>query len=240
MSSLQDDDSLEPSSSRMLLVEDDVELAKLICDFLRPHNITVDLVHRGDTAVKMIRELTPDVVILDVNLPGLDGFSVCRMARQFYTGAIIMLTARGSENDEVLGFEHGADDYLSKPVRPNALLARVRTHLRKQAPLSSIGKTFVIGDMVVDAASRSVSLSGVHVDLTSAEFDLLMLLAENAGKLLTRNDISMAIHGIRYDGIDRSIDLRISRLRRKIGDDPTKPKRIISVRGTGYQLSLES
>jgi two-component system OmpR family response regulator/two-component system response regulator RstA len=182
----------------------------------------------------------PDAVILDVNLPRLDGFAVCRLVRQDYRGAIIMLTARGEEVDEVLGLEFGADDYMAKPVRPRALLARLRTHLRHGIPdAQASGRPVVVGSLVVDATTRSAELGGKTLDLTTAEFDLLRLLADHAGQTLSRNDIHQAIHGMKYDGIDRSIDLRISRLRRKLGDDPVKPQRIKSVRGTGYQLSAE-
>ena len=225
---------------RILLVEDDGELASMVADFLSLNGFTVAVEGRGDAAAARITRENPDAVVLDVNLPGLDGFAVCRAVRDDYRGAIIMLTARGEEVDEVLGLEFGADDYMAKPVRPRALLARLRTHLRRglpEEPASS--QPIVVGSLVVDAARRRAELDGEILDLTTAEFDLLKLLADHAGHTLSRNDIYQAIHGMRYDGVDRSIDLRISRLRRKLGDDPAKPQRIKSVRGTGYQLSAE-
>lgn len=224
---------------RILLVEDDAQLAAMVADFLSPHGFQVTIEGRGDVAVARIINENPAAVVLDVNLPGLDGFAVCAAVRRDYPGAIIMLTARGDEVDEVLGLDSGADDYMAKPVRPRALLARLRTHLRRVTPDEQASQPLVVGSLVVDAARRSVELDGGAVDLTSAEFDLLHLLARHAGKTLSRNDIYQEIHGMKYVGLDRSIDLRISRLRKKLGDDPAKPQRIKSVRGVGYMLSLE-
>ena len=223
-----------------MLVEDDAKLASMVADFLSSNGFDVVIEGRGDAAAERIISENPDAVLLDVNLPGLDGFAVCRAVREDYRGAIIMLTARGEEVDEVLGLEFGADDYMAKPVRPRALLARLRTHLRRgSAEEHANSQPIIIGSLVVDATRRRAELDGKLLDLTTAEFDLLKLLADNAGHTLSRNDIYQAIHGMRYDGIDRSIDLRISRLRRKLGDDPAQPQRIKSIRGTGYQLSGE-
>ncbi|MDP6444124.1 MAG: response regulator transcription factor [Pirellulaceae bacterium] len=232
----------DASAHRVMLVEDDAPLAAMISDYLEPHGYNVQIESRGDIAVDRIARENPDLVILDVNLPGLDGFGVCRAVRARYTGAIIMLTARGDEVDEVIGLEVGADDYLAKPVRPRALLARLRTHLRRSSASdsSSPPPSITVGTLVVDGAKRTAQIEDESLDLTSAEYDLLELLAQNAGRALSRNDIYMQIHGTRYDGLDRSIDLRVSRLRKKLGDDPTRPKRIKSVRGVGYMLSFET
>ena len=232
--------SQESPNHRLLLVEDDTPLASMVVDFLSPHGFDVSIEGRGDAAVDRIIEENPDAVILDISLPGLDGFSVCKAVRSGYRGTIIMLTARGEEIDEVLGLEAGADDYMAKPVRPRALLARLRTHLRRVTPTEQEqSEPIRVGSLMVDASRRSVELDGVLLDLTTAEFDLLQFLAENAGRTLSRNDIYQQIHGMKYDGVDRSIDLRISRLRKKLGDDPAKPQRIKSVRGVGYMLSVE-
>ena len=139
----------------------------------------------------------------------------------------------------MLGLEAGADDYMAKPVRPRALLARLRTHLRRFTPAEQQSKPIVVGSLLVDASRRSVEIAGRSVELTTAEFDLLNFLAQHAGKTLSRNDICQEIHGMKYDGLDRSIDLRISRLRKKLGDDPARPRRIKSVRGVGYMLAVE-
>ena len=231
--------SVRTLKHRILLVEDDAELAFMVADFLTPHGFDIAIERRGDLAPHRIRTENPEVVILDVNLPGLDGFSICREVRGDYRGAIIMLTARGEEVDEVLGLEAGADDYMAKPVRPRALLARIKTHLRRESTTESLHQPVEVGSLVVDPSSRKVTLDQDALDLTTAEFDLLLLLAKHAGQILSRNDIYREIHGLRYDGLDRSIDLRISRLRKKIGDDPASPQRIKSVRGVGYMLSIE-
>jgi two-component system OmpR family response regulator/two-component system response regulator RstA len=229
----------ESPSRRVLLIEDDAQLASMVADFLAPYGFDVSVEGRGDAAVMRIQDDDPDAVVLDVNLPGLDGFSICRAVRTHYRGPIIMLTARGEEIDEVLGLEAGADDYMAKPVRPRALLARLQVHLRRATPEEKVRQPITVGSLVIDAGRRSVQLEGAAVDLTTAEFELLYLLAKHVGEPLKRNDIYLQIHGVEYDGLDRSIDLRISRLRKKLGDDSAHPQRIKSVRGVGYMLSLE-
>ncbi len=229
----------ESSRHRILLVEDDAPLASMVAEFLAQHGCDTLIERRGDTAIRRILVESPDAVLLDVNLPGLDGFSICRAVRDTYAGVIVMLTARGEEVDEVLGLEAGADDYLPKPVRPRALLARLQTHLRRTMPGQRTVAPLVVGSLVVDDGQRRVSIGGREVNLTTAEFDLLFLLARHAGRTVSRNDLYLQLHGMKHDGLDRSIDLRISRLRRKLGDDPLRPKRIKSVRGAGYMLSAE-
>jgi DNA-binding response OmpR family regulator len=229
----------KPPVYRVLVVEDDAPLASMVADFLAHHGFDVSIEGRGDTAVLRIQDDDPDAVVLDVNLPGLDGFAICKAVRTHYRGPIIMLTARGEEIDEVLGLEAGADDYMAKPVRPRALLARLQMHLRRATLEEQARQPVTVGSLVVDAGRRTVELEGTAVDLTTAEFELLHLLAKHAGNALSRNDICLQIHGMKYDGLDRSMDLRISRLRRKLGDDPALPERIKSVLGVGYMLSLE-
>jgi len=224
---------------RLLLVEDDRELASMIADFLSPHGFVVAIEDRGDRAIERIRTEEHDVVILDINLPGMDGISVCRTVREDFKGPILILTARGDEIDEVVGLEVGADDYLSKPVRPRVLLARIRAQLRKStvSEVEIVENRIAIGSLVIDAGRRAVELNGQEINLTSVEFELLWLLAENAGRIVSRSDIYQRIHGVKYDGLDRSIDLRVSRLRKKLGDDPVNPQRIKAVRSIGYLLS---
>ncbi len=226
---------------RILLVEDDAPLASMVADFLAPHGFDVAIEGRGDRAVARIINEQHDAVILDVNLPGLDGISVCRNVRNDFAGPILILTARGEEVDEVVGLEVGADDYMAKPVRPRALLARLRVHLRKTVPIDpeSTERRIQVGALVIDASRRTLELAGQPIELTTAEFELLWLLAKQAGQVLSRVDIYQRIHGIQHDGFDRSIDLRISRLRKKLGDDPSNPQRIKSVRGVGYILTVE-
>lgn len=224
--------------TQILLVEDDGDLAQMVAEFLRANDYEVTIEGRGDSAVSRIVMEKPDAVILDINLPGIDGFEVCRSVRDRYNGVIIILTARGDDLDEIVGLEIGADDYLSKPVRPRVLLARLRAHLRKTTGDSSSDPNRIIsvGGLVVNSGRRSVDVDGVEVELTTAEFDLLWMLAEQSGIVVSRDDIYPKLVGVKYDGQDRSIDLRVSRLRKKISDDPTNPTKIKSVRGVGYIL----
>jgi DNA-binding response OmpR family regulator len=231
----------EQSRNTVLLVEDDQELASMVCEFLTSRGFDVVVEARGDAAADRIRSEPPDAVILDINLPGMDGITVCRTVRSDFHGVILMLTARGEERDEVSCLEVGADDYMAKPVRPRALLARLEAHLRRSAAHSADQPepTLQVGSLVVDPSRRLVLLEAEELNLTTAEFEMLYLLAQHAGQPLSRAAIFERLHGMRYDGLDRSIDLRISRLRRKLGDDPASPERIKSVRGVGYLLSAE-
>ncbi len=231
----------DPSKQSILLVEDDPDLADMVADYLRENGFHVQIHPRGDTAAERILTDRPDAVILDVNLPGVDGYHVCRQVRDQFDGIVLMLTARSGELDEVLGLECGADDYLAKPVRPKALLARLKNHMRKHLiNEASTEPPTRAGSLIIDTARRRVELEGKQIELTSAEFDLLRLLVAHAGHTLSRAEIYQSIHGIKYDGMDRSIDLRISRLRKKLGDDPAHPKRIKSIHGTGYLLATDS
>jgi two-component system response regulator RstA len=182
---------------------------------------------------RSVRE-QPDLVVLDVMLPGVDGLTICRTVRDRYGGPILMLTARGDDIDQVLGFELGADDYVAKPAAPRVLLARISALLRRATAQAPASQRLSFGDLVVDARTREVHRAGVELPLTTAEFDLLWLLASRAGEVLSRQTILDALRGINYDGLDRSIDVRISKLRQHIGDNPRTPTRIKTVRGTGY------
>jgi DNA-binding response OmpR family regulator len=235
-----------PSPSRILLVEDDLRLACLMQEYLQASDELEVLVEtRGDRAVERILDELPDLVILDIMLPGLDGLSVCKQVRERYPGPILMLSALGDEVDEVVGLELGADDYVAKPASPRLVLARVRTLLRRvnpevggpARPPSTSEAAIELGDLVVDPGRRAALLGGVELDLTTAEFDLLWLLARHAGEPLDREAIYRELRGVDWDGLDRSIDLRILRLRKKLGDDARNPRRIKSVRGVGYLLA---
>ena len=235
---------------RLLLVEDDVELAELVAEFLSDHDFDVVIEGRGDQVDDAIARHRPALIILDIMLPGKDGLTVCREIRGRFPGGILMLTARGDEIDEVVGLEIGADDYLAKPVRPRVLLARVRSLLRRVQPGSSSGgatfdpttRRIVLGELIVDPASRTVQLAGEPVELTTMEFDLLALLASRVGHALDRDEISESVRGVAWDGLDRAVDILVSRLRAKLGtatdDDPEHHIRIKSVRGVGYQLAV--
>ncbi|WP_303291375.1 response regulator [Marinobacter sp. SS5-14b] len=235
-------------SWRILIVEDDERLADLTREYLESNGLTVSLETHGGAAVERIRNEQPDLVVLDLMLPGEDGLSICRRVRPHYTGPIIMLTARTDDLDQVLGLEMGADDYIGKPVQPRVLLARIRAMLRRveTVPVASEGGNgeeparLQFNDLIVDRAMREAWLSDDSIDLTSAEFDLLWLLASNAGRVLSREEIFTALRGIEYDGQDRSIDVRVSRIRPKIGDDPIHPRRIKTVRSKGYLFVKEA
>ena len=234
---------------QILIVEDDERLAGLTREYLESNGMQVSVEGDGTAAVERIKTEQPDLVILDLMLPGEDGLSICRLVRPSYRGPIIMLTARDDDLDQVLGLEMGADDYLAKPARPRVLLARIRALLRrvKEGPEPSAGQSVASGEqnrvtfanLVVDNGMREAWLDEEPIDLTSAEFDLLWLLSSNAGRVLSREEIFTALRGIEYDGQDRSIDVRISRIRPKIGDDPLQPKRIKTVRSKGYLFVKE-
>lgn len=223
-------------AGRILLVEDDERLAELTREYLHSNGLEVEIEGDGAKAVARILKDKPDLVVLDLMLPGLDGLSICRQLRPAYDGVILMLTARSDDMDQVLGLELGADDYVCKPVRPRVLLARIRALLRRNEPLSTEDSVarLEFGPLAVDSNRREAFLRGDLLDLTSAEFDLLWLLASNAGRILSREEIFSALRGIEYDGQDRSIDVRISRIRPKIGDDPLQPRLIKTVRSKGY------
>lgn len=230
---------------RILLVEDDERLAELTAEYLRKNDYEVAIEPRGDNAVPRILTDSPDLVVLDVMLPGKDGFDVCRAVRAGYGGVILMLTARDEDFDQILGLELGADDYIAKPVQPRLLLARIKALLRRAPGNAGAASSadeadraeLSFGNFHISQATRSAQLAAIAIDLTTAEFDLLWLLASHAGNILSRDDLLQELRGIGFDGLDRSIDARISRLRRKLGDDPENPTRIKTVRGKGYLFS---
>ncbi len=238
---------------RILIVEDDERLADLTKEYLESNGLVVSVEPNGSKAVERIQNEQPDLVVLDLMLPGEDGLSICRKVRPTYFGPILMLTARTDDLDQVLGLEMGADDYMCKPVRPRVLLARIRALLRRvkeqSEPQSSSSSgddagnepvRLVFNNLVIDRSMREAWLADESIDLTSAEFDLLWLLASSAGRVLSREEIFTALRGIEYDGQDRSIDVRVSRIRPKIGDDPVHPRRIKTVRSKGYLFVKEA
>lgn len=226
----------------IMIVEDDERLADLTGEYLQANGMQVTVISDGDEAIRRIRADQPDLVVLDLMLPGSDGLTVCREVRSAYRKPILMLTARTDDMDQVLGLEMGADDYVPKPVKPRVLLARIRALLRRVETDNERDHSpsrLEFGALVIDNSAREVSLAGESVDLTSAEYDLLWLLASNAGSVLSRETIFEKLRGIQYDGQDRSIDVRISRIRPKVGDDPENPKRIKTVRSKGYLFVKE-
>ncbi len=238
-------------TEKILIVEDDNRLANLIKTYLSHHDYEVECHERGDTAEEVIRDLKPDLIILDVMLPGKSGFDICRDIQSWFNGFILIMTASEDNIDEIVGLELGADDYLAKPVEPRLLLARIRALLRRKQmdsmyidtatvkPLVSTDNLLVFGELIINYENRKVTLNQQEIDLTTAEFDLLWLLATHVGQILSRDDIFSQVRGFDFDGSDRSIDARISRLRRKLFDDPDNPRRIKTVRGKGYLFLRE-
>ncbi|MBF8742655.1 response regulator transcription factor [Pseudomonas guariconensis] len=225
---------MDQPSNRILIVEDDQRLAELTAEYLQANGYEVAVEGDGGRAARRIIDSQPDLVILDLMLPGEDGLSICRRVRGLYAGPILMLTARSDELDQVQGLDMGADDYVCKPVRPRLLLARITALLRRSEAPEAKRQELVFGALRIDSRLREAWLGEQAIDLTSAEFDLLWLLASHAGRVLSREEIFTSLRGVGYDGQDRSIDVRISKIRPKIGDDPIHPRLIKTLRSKGY------
>lgn len=222
----------------VVYVEDDERLARLTSQYLTSHGLDVVVVSRGDLAVAEVLRVRPDVVLLDLMLPGADGLEVCRRLRERADVPIIMVTARGEEADRVMGLEGGADDYVSKPFSSRELLARVRAHARRARGKAGPQSTRIeVGELVVDASTMTATLRGERLALTTYEFALLRVLAERAGRVLGREQLLELVHGSAEDAFDRSIDVHVSRLRHKLGDDPRTPRLLKTIRGVGYMLT---
>jgi two-component system OmpR family response regulator/two-component system response regulator RstA len=222
---------------RVLLVEDDEQLVCGLLPHLHACGFEPEHETRGDTAVTRILATQPDVVVLDLSLPGKDGADVCREVRPAYGGIIVALTKRATELDHILALEYGADDFLAKPVDPPILLAHVRAALRRSRGNGTVQERqtpFRLGELEIDRLSRTVRVAGDEIALTTAEFDLLWLLASRAGEVVSRRDIRAELRGLDDGGIDRTMDMRVSRLRRLLGDDAATPCLIKTVRGKGY------
>jgi DNA-binding response OmpR family regulator len=221
---------------RALLVDDDRGLARLLTDYLGPHDVELEHVETGALALDRLEARTYDVVLLDVMLPGADGFEVCRRIRRKHEVPIVMLTARGEETDRIVGLELGADDYVPKPFNPRELLARVRAVLRRVRP-EAMSERIGVGDVEIDVPAHKVTLRGKEITLTSFEFRLVVALARRAGDTVPREELAAALKGGAYDpSVDRSLDVHVSHLRQKLEDDAREPRRIRTVRGVGYVL----
>lgn len=219
----------------ILLVEDDRRLAQLVKDFLEMNDFKVFVEEQGNRVLRQTQNLNPALIILDLMLPGKDGLTLCKELRPEFKGPILMLTARDSDADQVLGFEYGADDYVIKPVEPRVLLARVRALLRRyyqQDPREQ--DALVFGQLQIQPTARKVCLANEEIQLSSHEYDLLLSLAAQAGQVLSREFLFNHIYNREYDGLDRTIDVRISQLRKKLNDNPDNPTRIKTIWGKGY------
>jgi DNA-binding response OmpR family regulator len=224
----------------ILLVDDDVELCSMLTDYMGRHGFGVVSVHRGDTGLKVALEKAHAVVLLDVMLPGMDGFEVLRRIRAVSSVNVVLLTARGEDVDRIVGLEIGADDYLPKPFNPRELLARVRAILRRSAsPEVKPGQSFLQVDALqLDRAARRVLQNGKRLELTDVEFALLEALMRSPGQVVAREELSEEVLGRSFHPFDRSLDMHVSRLRRKLNGNTTREDQVKTIRGVGYQLVL--
>lgn len=232
-----------PDPLRVLVVDDETALAGVVAGYLRREGFAVHLAHDGPAAVAAAREHKPDLVVLDVMLPGFDGVEVCRQLRGFTDAYIIMLTARDEEVDKVVGLSVGADDYLVKPFAPRELIARVRAMLRRprtvsgsSAPEADEAEPLQLGELSIDTAARTVAVGGATVDLTRTEFDLLAALAGRPRVAFTRRQLLSAVWGDDWYGDEHVVDVHIAHLRHKLADDADTPRYIRTVRGVGYGM----
>jgi two-component system phosphate regulon response regulator OmpR len=220
---------------RILLVEDDPRLADMLSEYLGQAGFGVTVASLGATALERLAGADYDAVVLDLMLPDMDGLDICRQLRTKADTPVLMLTARGEPIDRIVGLELGADDYLPKPFEPRELLARLRAILRRRSRASTLGeKPLTFGRLEIDTAAHAVRLDGAQCELTGYQFDLLVALARNAGRVLSRDALLDAVKGEQLESFDRSIDVHVSRIRAAIEDNPKKPRRVITVRGSGY------
>ena len=225
------------------MIEDDVRLAGMVGDYLEQAGFVFAHQSDGASGLAAIQEGAPDLVILDIMLPGMDGLQVCRRIRALPGAAasvpVLMLTAKGDAMDRVIGLEMGADDYLPKPFEPRELLARIRAVLRRQASGAPAQAVLHFGSLEIDRDARTVTVAGKPAELTSYQFDLLVTLAERAGRVLSREQIMEAVRGRELEAFDRSIDVHMGRIRAAIEADVKHPKRILTVRGVGYVFARQ-
>lgn len=238
---------LDKSILDILVVEDDRKISFQMERYLSQQGFHVEVERNGADAVDKIINLQPNVVVLDLNLPGLDGFGVCRKVRPHYRGDILMLTASDDDMNQVVGIELGVDDYVVKPIHPRVLLARIQLLLRKQQVAAESNsaseqnvKQLQIGQLFIHKIKRTVEFLGSDIKVTSSEFDVLWILATHADQTISREQLLQHLRGVEYDGIDRTIDMKIASLRKKLDDDSNAPFRIVTVRGKGYVLCSES
>jgi two-component system phosphate regulon response regulator OmpR len=223
------------NSKTILIIDDDEKLNNLLSEYLKKFNFNVLTSYSADDGIKKLKAEQPDLLILDIMLPGKDGFEACKEIRKESSIPIIMLTARGEVTDRIVGLELGADDYLPKPFEPRELVARIQSLFRR-IESKDLPEVMKIGNFLVDFNKQFVLVNNSALNLTTAEFTILSILIKNSGRVLTRNKIMDALKGMDWDAYDRSIDVLISRLRQKLNDDPKKPKYIKTIWGSGYKF----
>ncbi|MCL9667797.1 two-component system response regulator RstA [Rosenbergiella epipactidis] len=236
--------------NKIVYVEDEIEVGELISAYLKKHDIEVIIETRGDRAEATILAEKPDLVLLDIMLPGKDGMSLCRDLRPQWQGPIVLLTSLDSDMNHILALEIGANDYILKTTPPAVLLARLRLHLRQNQPSATStderpsaarqSRVMSFGKLTIDMVNRQVTLAGEIIALSTADFDLLWELASHAGQILNRDVLLQTLRGVSYDGMDRSIDVAISRLRKKLYDSATEPFRIKTIRNKGYLFAPQA
>jgi len=222
-------------ADQVLIIDDDTRLSAMLSDYLAENGFRVRAAATARAGLEEIGRHPPDAIILDVMLPDLDGFETCRRIRSFSSVPVVMLTAKGDETDRIVGLEIGADDYLPKPFNPRELLARLKAVLRRHAmPAADRQRVLRFGRLEIDPASRTVRIDERDCVMTGYQFDILVALAENAGRVLSRDQLIDLVRGTEQEAFDRSIDVHVSRIRAAIESDPKHPRRIITVRGLGY------
>lgn len=220
----------------ILVVDDEPKIVKLARDYLENSGYRVLVGYDGNTALAMARQEKPDLIVLDLNLPGMDGLDVCRAIRRTSDVPIIMLTARVEETDRLIGLELGADDYITKPFSPRELVARVRVVLRRVRGGVVNPAILRVADLEIDLEGHNVRQNGHPIDLTRSEFNLLAVLAQHTGQTLSREQLLDRLHGFAYEGFARSIDAHIKNLRQKLEADPSNPRYVVTVYGVGYKF----
>ncbi|CAN5743531.1 response regulator transcription factor [soil metagenome] len=242
---MNDSASPTPGGYRALVVDDEVPLAEIVASYLQREMFEVNIAHSGADALEIARELDPDVVVLDLALPGIDGLEVCRQLRTFSDAYVVMLTARDSEVDTVIGLSVGADDYVTKPFSPRELVARIRAMLRRPrtvAPVAGGSESAAVtaprefGALSVDVVGRQVFVDGAPVMLTRTEFDVLSALSSRPGVVFSRRQLLEAVWGDNWVGNEHLVDVHVGHLRRKLRDDPAEPRYVATVRGIGYRM----
>lgn len=225
--------------SKILIIEDEPELVKVLRDYLENAGFSVETAYQGDTGLTLWDQTRPDLVLLDLNLPGMDGLDVAREIRRKAETPIIMLTARVDEMDQLVGLEIGADDYITKPFSPRIVVSKVRAVLRRMGQASVARKVLRVADIMIDLDAHEVSREGLRIDLTPTEFGLLSTLADQPGRAYSRLQLLEATQGTAYEGYERTIDAHIKNLRAKIEPDPKSPVYIETVFGIGYRFTRE-
>src|SRR6202012_473205 len=225
----------------ILLIDDDIELCEVLTEYLARYDLRVHAVHRGDTGLEAARQRAWPMILLDVMLPGMDGFEVLKQIRTFSQGNVMLLTARGEDVDRIVGLEMGADDYLPKPFNPRELLARIRAILRrgsKGETQAVAGSVLAVSGLEIDTAARVARCGEVTLELTDVEFELLQALMRSAGEVVSRDQLAESVLGRKFHPFDRSLDMHVSRLRHKVDAFDHFGDRVKTIRGVGYQLAV--